>query len=287
MLEIFNYWQVNLVLTIIFSVIFNQYYRKVAKDSKDIVSTFVLITLILCATFLIFVPFFEFKIATNSVVYGWLLFSIFFYVINDRTKASGFQNLDVAVVSVLTQLSKVFLIFYGVFLFAEKMTTQHIIGAILILAGSVMVVYKKGSWKISKYIWFLVVGAFAFATAMSIDIKISEEFSLPIYLFLVFFLPMIIIYIIEKKNFKLLLNDFNVNQKRRKYFFITGVSFALASMFYLLALRQGQVSIVAPISSLTVLLNVFAGYIFLKERDDLGKRVLAAVIAIIGVILLV
>jgi len=58
-------------------------------------------------------------------------------------------------------------------------------------------------------------------------------------------------------------------------------------LFYLLALRQGKVSVVAPLSSVTVLLNVLAGYIFLKEKDDLGKRLIAAMLVIAGVFLLV
>jgi uncharacterized membrane protein len=57
-------------------------------------------------------------------------------------------------------------------------------------------------------------------------------------------------------------------------------------LFYLLALRQGQVSIVAPLSSVTVLLNVLAGYIFLKERKDPLKRIFAAVLVVVGVFLL-
>jgi len=287
MLEIFNYWQVNLVLTVIFSIIFNQYYRKVAKDSKDIASTFVIITLILSATFLLFVPFFELRIPRSPSIYGWLLLSVLFYVVNDRTKASGFQKLDVAIVSVVTQLSKAFIVLYGIFLFKEKLSLPNWAGIVLLFVGSILVMYKRGIWQFNKYVGYLIIGSFAFATAMMIDVKISSHFSLPIYLFLVFVLPMVIIYLLEKRNWQTLKQDFNANSKRKKYFFITGISFALTALFYLLALRQGKVSVVAPLSSVTVLLNVLAGYIFLKEKDDLGKRLIAAVLVIIGVFLLV
>jgi len=37
----------------------------------------------------------------------------------------------------------------------------------------------------------------------------------------------------------------------------------------------------------TVLINVFAGYIFLKEKDDLSKRIIAAILVIVGIFLLV
>jgi uncharacterized membrane protein len=206
---------------------------------------------------------------------------------NDRTKASGFQKLDVAIVSIMTQLSKAFMVFYGIFLFQEKLNLSDWMGIILLFISSVLVIYKKDVWQFNKYVAWLVVGAFAFATAMVIDVKISSHFSLPVYLFLVFFLPMVIIYLLEKRNWRTLKQDFNANQKRKKYFFITGVSFALAALFYLLALRQGKVSVVAPLSSVTVLLNVLAGYIFLKEKDDIAKRFIAAVLVVIGVFLLV
>ncbi len=35
MLQIFQYWQVNLVLAIVFMIGFNQFYRITAKKSKD------------------------------------------------------------------------------------------------------------------------------------------------------------------------------------------------------------------------------------------------------------
>jgi uncharacterized membrane protein len=81
--------------------------------------------------------------------------------------------------------------------------------------------------------------------------------------------------------------DFFVSKESSKYFLTAGITSAFGMLFYLLALRQGQVSIVAPLSSITVLLNVFAGYIFLKERQDPVKRTIAAILIIIGVFLLV
>jgi len=58
------------------------------------------------------------------------------------------------------------------------------------------------------------------------------------------------------------------------------------ALFYLLALRQGKVSVVAPLSSVTVLPNVLAGYIFLKEKIT-GKRIIAFILAMISLMLFV
>jgi len=42
--------------------------------------------------------------------------------------------------------------------------------------------------------------------------------------------------------------------------------------------------IVAPLCSLTVILNVVVGYIFLKERNNLIKKLIAGILIVIGII---
>lgn len=58
-------------------------------------------------------------------------------------------------------------------------------------------------------------------------------------------------------------------------------------MWYNLRTYQlGNVTIVAPLSALTVMLNVIVGYLFLRERDNLLKKIIAAILIIISIVLI-
>jgi drug/metabolite transporter (DMT)-like permease len=268
--------------------VYSQFYRLVAKNSKDVTSVVVIIFIIASITFAFFIPFFEMKFPSNWHLYAWLLLAVVFYAVNDKLKSIGYKHLDISVISIMTQLSKVFLVMIGIIFFEETININEGAGIAFIIIGGVLVVIKKNVFSISKYIGAMIIAAIAFAIALSIDVSISLHFNLAIYLVVVSFLPILFIFLVEKKKPSDLKNEFyRGNKKRHLYFVLAGVGIALASLTYLTALRQGQVSIVAPLTSSVVLLNTIIGYIFLKERDDLKKRVFAALLVITGVFLLV
>ncbi len=287
MLEIFQYWQVNLVLAIISMVGFNQFYRITAKKAKDTASMFIIIFLIMSGIFALMMPFDKFRISMDWKIYGLLFVAIILYAINDRIKALAYKHLDISVISVLTQLSKVIMFLYGIFIFKEILILQNVIGAVLIFSGVLMVIFKKNIFQINKYVWLMILAAFTFATALSIDVKISTQFNLMLYLLIVFLFPAIIVFIVEKKNFSDLRQEFNLHSENKKYYFLTGFFFAMAGIFHLLALRTGPMSVVAPLTMIVVLINTIFGYIFLKERNDLIKRIVASILVVVGVFLLV
>jgi drug/metabolite transporter (DMT)-like permease len=52
------------------------------------------------------------------------------------------------------------------------------------------------------------------------------------------------------------------------------------------AYQLGSVTTVSPLTALTVIINVIVAYIFLNERKDLLKKIIAAIIIIISIILI-
>ena len=52
------------------------------------------------------------------------------------------------------------------------------------------------------------------------------------------------------------------------------------------AYQLGQVTTVAPLAALSVLVNVIVGYIFLKERESLAKKIIAAILIVVAIILI-
>ncbi len=287
MVEIFQYWQVNLVLAITLFVVMHQHYRILGQEVKDTSSLPMITGIIGSIIFVLLMPFFDFKLPNNWQVYALFFAANLIYVIHDILKAKGYKYLDVSVSTILFQLSKVFFIFYGLVFFHEKLSILEIIGIVLVLGGVTLVSLNKEKFSINKYAWIMFGAALAFATAMSIDVGISKQFSLPFYLLVIYTVPATIIFFAGRKGATSLKKDFFISKKSPRLFIIAGTASALGMLFYLLALRQGQISIVAPLSSVTVLLNIIVSYIFLKERQDTVKRVVAAILVITGIFLLV
>jgi uncharacterized membrane protein len=48
----------------------------------------------------------------------------------------------------------------------------------------------------------------------------------------------------------------------------------------------GNITIVAPLSGLSILVNILLAYFFLKEKDHLIKKIIAVIGIIIGIMLL-
>ena len=52
------------------------------------------------------------------------------------------------------------------------------------------------------------------------------------------------------------------------------------------AYQLGNVTVIASLCALTVMLNVIVGYLFLKERDNLLRKIISAILIIISIILI-
>ena len=279
--EWLNLWQVNVVLHLIFAVIFNQYYKLAIKDNiRDGAST-VLLQIICALSFLFLAPFFPFKFSTDYKVYLLLLLALFFYTINDRTQTTARKGLPVSEYLIIKQLSKIFLIISGIFIFHEPAIPLKIFGAILILSGNFVLLYKKGKFVFNKYVWWAVLGTLTLAIGMTIDIGLISQFNMPVYLIVSMLIPAILIIIFEKISLSDISSEFN-SGKRKEYVF-TGIAWCGAIFFMYRAFILGEVVLVVPLTALSVLLNVLVAYFFLNEKENLIKNIFVSILIAIGV----
>lgn len=52
------------------------------------------------------------------------------------------------------------------------------------------------------------------------------------------------------------------------------------------AYQLGNVTVIAPLCALTVILNVIVGYLFLNEKDNLLRKIISEILIIISIILI-
>ncbi len=283
-MSIFNNWITYVALYIIIAVIFNNSYKVATKSSKMHGPLTIVIQIIAGISVLALCPLFEFKLPTNIWVYVFLGLVAIFYAITDRVNTTVRSNIEASKFSIINQIYTVFMILFGITLFKEPVVFTKMLGAFLIIFSNILVFYKKGKFKINKYVVLAILANLSLATAMFLDINISKNFNLAIYVSATFLIPAIILFIFERTKISDIKKEFKEGNK--KAILITAFSWALMVIFGLKAYQLGQVTIVAPLVAISVILNVLTGYIFLNERDNLVKKIIAAILIIISVVLI-
>ncbi len=284
-MELFNTWQFNLVGYIFFAVIFNQFYKLAVQSAKHEGAATLVLQAIGCIGALFFVPFFPMIFPTDWKVYGLLVIACIFYAINDRLQTDVRKNLEVSVSTLINQLSTVFLIIFGFTVFREPFSLIKVVGALLIVGANILLQYKGKKIVINKYMWVAVIANLAMALAVSIDVGISKQFNLPIYIMLTLLMPMIIIKFTERTTVKSVIEEFSHGNKT--HYIITGVSWSLIILCMLRAYQFGSFTVITPLSSVSVLINILVATIFFSERDHMIKKLIAAIMVIGGVYLTV
>lgn len=277
-------WFLFVLLYIILAVIFTQFYKITTKSSKNPGALTVILQVLSGIVALLLCPFFKFSFPTDWRIYLFLGIACCFYAISDRINTTVRGGIEASTFSIIKQLSTVFMIIAGLLFFKEKFVLKKIIGAILILLSNVIIFYKKGNQKFNKYILLAILANMAFSIALFLDVNISEKFNLGFYVAITLIVPALLIILFERIKISNILSEFKTGNK--KSILITGISWSTMIIVQLIAYQLGDVTTVAPLCALTVIGNVIVGYLFLGERDNLLKKVIAAFLVIISVILI-
>ena len=279
-----NTWWFNILAYWILQVMFTQFYKIVTKSSKNDGSLTILLQFLSGIIVLTFLPFFNCSFPNDIKIYISLSIACVFYAIADRVNTSARRGLEVSVYSILAQLSTVFVITWGIIFFKEAIVLKKILGACLILFGNALILYKKGKVSFNKYILFSILGNLAMSIGISVDVGISNQFNLPIYVAITLIVPAILIFIFERIRVSDVVYEFKNGNK--KAIIIVCCSWGLAIISRLRAYQFGEVTTIAPLCAITKILNALVAYFLLKEKGSLLKKILAIIIVILGIILI-
>ena len=277
-------WIIFVILYLILVVIYNQIYKISTKRLTKPGALIVLLQIIGALAVLLVSPLFEIKFPTDIKVYMFLGLALIFYSISDRLNTTVMAGIEASTFSIIIQLSTVFMIFAGLIFLKEPFIVNKLIGAFLIIASNILIFYKKGEAKLNKYIILGILANICYTIALFLDVNISNNFNLPFYITISLGIPAILISIIEKIKISDIKNEFINGNK--KAICITGITWSLSILAQLRAYQLGDVSIVAPLCALSVILNVIFGYFFQNEKENLTKKIIAALLIILGIILI-
>lgn len=280
-----NNWVTWVVIYLVFATIFSQTFKKANRNMTNAGTLTILLELFTAFFSLLFIPFFKLTISHNPHTYLILIVVIIIYAFTDRLNIEARYGLSTSTFSMLKQLSSVFLVILSFVILKEKVVITKIVGASLILIANVgLAVDKDGKFRINKYFLMSLVSNILFAFGMLINVNISGEFNLGIYTIITVLFPSILITLFGKHSIKELKDEFNLYDKKR--FLLSAFSWCVMLISSVRAYQLGSVSVVAPLLTLTAIINTIYEFIFNKDKSEFIKKLIIGIIIIIGVLLI-
>ena len=272
------------IIYLIFAVIFAQGFKSVNRDMKNASALTILLEFFTALFALILSPLFAFRFSSSFTVYIIVGIVTIIYAITDRLNIEARYGLDPSTFSMLKQLSTVFLVIFGFVFLKESFILNKIIGIVLILVSNVLLsVNKSGKIELNKYFIMSFISNFLFAIAMFINVNIAQNFNICIYTVFTVLVPSVIIKIFSKLSIKDLKKEFNLYNKRK--FLLVSFSWCVMLISSVKAYEQGNVSVVAPLLTLTSILNSIYEFFKDKNKKMLLYKLFISMLIILGVIL--
>lgn len=279
-----NNWIFWVILYLIFAVIFSQTFKKANRGMKDAGALTILLEVFTAFFALLFIPLFDFKVSNDINIYITLGIVMIIYAITDKLNIEARYGLEPSTFSMLKQLSTVFLVILGIIFLNEKIVINQIIGGVLIICSNILLaINKEGKISFNKYFIMSFISNFLFAIAMLINVNISSNFNLGLYTIFTVSVPALLIFIFGRYNLKKLKKEFSLYDK--KLFLLASFSWAVMLISSVRAYQLESVSIVAPLLTLTVILNVIYEFFVNRNRKELITKLLLGTLIVIGVLL--
>lgn len=283
-MKILSSWKFWVLLYLISAVIFAQAFKKSNRNMESAGALTILLEIFTAFFAIFFIPFFDIVWPTDTSVYLILLVVVSIYAITDRLNIEARYGLDPSVFSMLKQLSTVFLIILGFIFLKEPIVLKKVIGSLIIIFANVLLAFDKGKVKFNKYFIMSFISNFLFAVAMLINVNISNYFNLAFYTILTVFTPSILIFIFGKHSLKELKSEFNKYDK--KSFLLASFTWCLMLIASVRSYQLGNVTLIAPLLTLTSILNTMYEYFVCKNKSKFVQKVIASILIIIGVVVI-
>lgn len=273
------------IIYLIFSLIFAQCFKATNRSMKNASALTILLEVFTALFALILSPLFTYKFSLNPQVLLTLSLVTIIYAATDRLNIEARYGLAPSTFSMLKQLSTVFLVIFGFVFLKEKIILTKIIGIIIILLANILLsTNKKGKVELNKYFIMCIISNFLFAIAMFININISDYFNIGLYTVITVLIPAIIIKIASKLSLNDLKQEFKLYDKKK--FMLVSFSWAIMLISSVKAYEYGNISIVAPLLTLSMVTNSIYEYFIDKDKKSLRRKLLISILIVIGIILI-
>jgi len=217
-------------------------------------------------------------------VWGLLLLSIILYTVFEGTHFYGRKYVDASTSSIIFRLNTVISVFMAFILLKEDVTLNKILATILILLGTYLVTVKKLSLKFNKGVIYILTATLALGLVRPVDKVAVNFFAPPLYTFFIYIGPVLLMPFFPRL---IKFGDIKREIVLGKWLIpLLGLINIFEYYFMIKAYALADASLVVPVVSLSTVFTVIVGIIFLGERDNFVKKIIAGILAFIGLLLI-
>ena len=143
---------------------------------------------------------------------------------------------------------------------------------------------NKGKLELNKYFIVCIISNFLFAIAMFINVNISENFNIGLYTVITVLIPSLIIKLVSRISINDLKQEFKLYDKKK--FMLVSFSWAIMLISSVKAYEYGNISIVAPLLTLSMVTNSIYEFFIDKDKKSLKRKLLVSLLIVIGITLI-
>ena len=279
-----------IAVSLVTKLVYDQAIAKASKRTENDGALTVLMQVIAGFTVLLCTPLDTIRFVTDWKIWIALTIACVFYAINDRIITPIRRELPVLHVSVLNEMTSVFLVLIGLLFFREPFSLYKITAMAMIIGGNIMILYERPTGdqlgnterrRRRRTIGFGILARIAMSIALSIDIDISTNYNLAHYVALSLIIPSLLILIFDRS---IKLRDFKVLvlEGGWKTIVIAGVALGFQTYTMLKAYQLGDILTVAPLLALSILANALYEWVVKKETKKWKIKLAVSVMMVIA-----
>lgn len=235
-----------------------------------------------CSLFLFIVESFSFR-PISTIVLVLTVAATVCYGLSDRLLFTVSKSIEASLLTIINKLTPVVTFVASLVFLGEGFTLRKLVAVVFILLGNLLVVYRSTVIKFDTAFFLALFAAACLGIGLTIDKRVSIAYALPMYAFINFFAPVLYNTFLPPLALSTITREFK--GAFWKIALLAAIS-VLGYYFTLKAFSLADASRVVPIMSSSTILVVLSGAIFLKERSQLGRKLLAGIYVCIGVVLL-
>lgn len=190
------------------------------------------------------------------------------------------KHVEVSQLTPVMQTGLIFGFLASIIILGESLSPKKILGTAIILCAALMVSLNK-KLTINRYAFMTIAISAALSVAGVVDKLASPYFPLFFYTMLIWMIPLPFIAFPAKPS------EIKTAAKSAGWKIPLLASLnALSLVFFVRALQIGEASKVIPVLSTVTVLTVIGGILILGERDNWQRKLVAGILATLGVITL-
>lgn len=278
-------WFIWILISIVTTAVSNLLTRVIMreKDSNPYATTVIFQFAVGFLTFL-FALWYGFVIPPIQTFFWNFLIGTILWGLTSYFGFKAYQLIGSSEIAILSSFGTIVTILSAMLFLGESFNLQKTVGVILIVSSIFLVNIGKNKFILGQGVLYAILSTICAGLAVTNDAFILKTYDAVSYTAVISFLPGVLLLLLRPTVILKLKRLQNFTYVRTMLFL--AIFYAASAVAYYMALHLGaDASMVAPIAKSSIILTVLLAVIFLKEKEKMVVKLIAAILVTAGVLL--